>query len=103
MFRLALALTLAVMLIPADKIPDRTNAVQSNAVQVGTFDTLSAAKSVYDDVRGFCQRNQEACATGDALLGQFKDKAYSGLQMIAVYVQDNDAATPDQTITGSLK
>jgi len=101
MFRLALALTLAVMLIPADKIPDRSNAVQSNAVQVGTFDTLSAAKSVYDDVRGFCQRNQEACATGDALLGQFKDKAYSG--MIAVYVQDNDTVTPDQTVTGSLK
>jgi hypothetical protein len=41
----------------------------------GTFETLAAVQTVFADVRGFCDRNAQACLTGAATVDVLRQKA----------------------------
>lgn len=97
MFRLVTALFIAFMLLPSTNTGD-----QRATVEVSTFDGLSAAKSVYDDLSGFCDRNHETCVTGKLLVEQLETKAREGLGTISARLEDEKPANSDTTLTGSI-
>ena len=41
----------------------------------GALETLGAVQTVFNDVRGFCERNPDACATGAATVDVLRQKA----------------------------
>ena len=65
MFRLIIALGVAAVLLPAETI---TKSNTAETAKVSTYDTFSAAQSLYTDVTSFCNRNEEACITGKAIV-----------------------------------
>lgn len=84
MFRLIIALGVATVLLPAETItgkPDTTKKVEN--VEVSTYDTFSAAHSIYSDVTSFCDRNEETCITARALATSAVSKVRSGLNQLA--------------------
>ena len=84
MLRLIIALVACYVLFPT---VEGSNSVQPSEVPtpvvetpaVSTFDTLSAASSVIQDVSDFCERNEEACITGSILISNAHKVAKSTL------------------------
>ena len=97
MFRLAIALFIAVMLLPTDEVGDRTA-----SIEVSTLEGLNAIKSVYDDLSGFCERNYETCVTGNALIGQAETKVRQSLGVLSSSIAENKPAKSDALLTGSI-
>ena len=97
MIRLATALFIAFMLLPSANPGE-----QRATIEVSTFDGLSAAKSVYDDLSGFCDRNHETCVTGKLLLDQLEAKARESLGVLSAKLEDEKPVNSDATLTGSI-
>ena len=74
-------LSLVILLIPAGK--ETSTARQGG---ISTFEVLSATQAVWNDLSAFCERNQEACETGDQLVTRFGDKARNGAKMLYGYL-----------------
>ena len=70
-------LSLLILLIPAGK---ESSAAGRGGVSASEM--LSAGMAVWNDVSGFCDRNREACDTGDRLVARFGDKARHGAKML---------------------
>ncbi len=106
MFRLATALFIAAMLLPNSDLGNRTTIIgagQATTIEVSALDGLSAAKSIYDDLSGFCERNHETCVTGKALIGQLETKAREGLVMLSDGPAEKQPTNPDEILTGSIE
>lgn len=98
-------LTLVVALIPvnpADLSNDERN--------VSTLETIGVAKSFFQDVSGFCERNSQSCASGSIVLSQMGLKAREGARIVYSYfdthVVDENAQTKmfetDKVNVGSI-
>lgn len=99
LIRVAFWLSLVILLIPADAAPEGTT---TTGRQVSTFEAVGAAASTYQDLKGFCGRNPEACDTGRAALDTFSAKARTGLRWVYRQLDgDADLAPPERTVTGS--
>ena len=85
MLRLIMALGVAAMLMPEDVSLNMARGMPEVAqeMQVSTHDTFSAAYSVYEDLAGFCQRNEETCITGKALAARMANQALATLNAIS--------------------
>lgn len=92
MFRLIIALGVAVVLLPAETI---TETKTTNTVKVTTYDTFSAAQSLYSDISTFCERNEETCITGKAIAVSAVNKIRSGINNFA---QEKSAINSSQEI-----
>jgi len=77
-------LSLLILLIPAGK-----EASTAERREISTVEVLSAAQSVWNDFSTFCERNQEACETGDRMLTHFCDKARKGARMLYGYLDES--------------
>ena len=75
MIRMILAAVIAYLLIPEDLTPR----IETGAIEISSEETLSAAQSVLEDVSGFCERNPDACETGNSLFEQIKGSIHSTL------------------------
>ena len=106
MFKLIVALGVAVMLLPEgiaanDEVQTTTG---TEAEVVSTYDTLSAANSLYQDLVSFCDRNEEACLTGKALASNAVIYAQNALAALGEKQQLNSTPkTIDQVLTGSIQ
>lgn len=90
-------LSLLILLIPAGK--EASTAAQGG---VSASEMISAGRAVWHDLSTFCDRNREACQTGDRLAARFEDKARNGAKMLYAYVEAEllqDGA--DDAATGS--
>ena len=54
---------------------------------VSTMETLGAAQTVIHDLTGFCERNPQACNTGNELFAQFGAKARTGARYVSVWFE----------------
>jgi hypothetical protein len=70
-------LSLLILLIPAGK--EAGTAAQGG---VSATEMLSAGRAVWHDLSTFCDRNREACETGDRMAARFRDKARNGAKML---------------------
>ncbi len=105
MFRLIIALGLAAVLLPAETIREKSaNQKTVPTAEITTYDTFSAAHSIYSDISSFCERNVETCITGKALaqsammtvrgtLSKFTDQQDAG----------NSSTEVDQIKTSSIQ
>ena len=57
LLRVAFWLSIVVLFLPAPADPR----ADPNKPQVSTLETLGAAKTAFEDARGFCARKPEAC------------------------------------------
>jgi hypothetical protein len=70
-------LSLLILLIPAG---NETRA--SGRGEISGAEAISAARAVWTDLSSFCERNQEACETGDRLVSLFGAKVRNGARML---------------------
>jgi hypothetical protein len=77
-------LSLLILLIPAGK-----EASTAGHAEISKSEALSSAQAVWNDFSAFCERNQEACETGNQLVARFGDKARNGAKMLYVYLDEN--------------
>ncbi len=63
-----------------------------------TLDTMSAVRTVVSDVRGFCDRNASACATGAATLTVLRQKAVYSAGVVQTWLADGEGAPGTQTL-----
>ncbi|MBL4892770.1 MAG: DUF5330 domain-containing protein [Rhizobiaceae bacterium] len=90
MLRLVFWLCLLIMFIPT-----KNDGTDLSNQQVSTQETLAAANSIYGDFAQFCVRNPQTCDTGRYYVGQFKEKARTGANMIMAYLEEGNQ-TADQ-------
>jgi hypothetical protein len=107
LIRTAIVVTIGIMLIPADPAE---LARTGKASEVSTLGTLVFMKTAWDDARGFCDRNAEACTTAGQFGDLFQAKARTGAKWIYGFLGPSSptpaSARPfpavDATATGSL-
>jgi hypothetical protein len=90
LIRIALFLGLVILFIPADEAETKKLA---NGQSLSLFDTLGFASAAYSDVRGFCERNPQACSTGGILVATFEAKARTGARWVYSYLEPSAAQT----------
>jgi hypothetical protein len=84
LLKTAFWLSLLILLIPVGK--EISAAGQG---EISKVEAISAARAVWNDFSTFCERNQQACETGNRLVARFGDKARSGARMIHEYLDEN--------------
>ncbi len=94
LLRAAFWLSLVVLLIPAD--PSET-ARPGAARSVSTFEAIGAAQSTFEDLRGFCSRNPNACETGKTALDGFGAKARTGARWVYEQLDGRERDTTGST------
>lgn len=57
----------------------------------GVFESFAAMQSVVADIRGFCDRNPQACDTGAATLHVLRQKAVYSAGVVQGWLADGDA------------
>jgi len=62
LLKVAFWLSLVVLLIPADESETRKLA---DGRSISIIEAYGLAQAAYDDAKGFCGRNTDACATGE--------------------------------------
>jgi hypothetical protein len=77
-------LSLLILLVPAGK-----EASTAERREISTGEVVSAAQAVWNDLSEFCERNQEACETGDRLVTRFGDKARNGARILYGFLDEN--------------
>lgn len=94
LLRAAFWLSLVVLLIPADptEAPRR-----GEARSVSTFEAIGAAQSTFEDLRGFCSRNPNACETGKTALDGFGAKARTGARWVYEQLDGRERDTTGST------
>lgn len=97
LLRVAFWLSIVVVLLPAGPKTD------PNAPQVSTFEAIVAAQAAWNDARGFCAREPQACSVGSQAFHVFGQKAQNGAKMLYEFLSAKavpDPANPDMP-TGS--
>jgi len=73
-------------------------------VNVSALDAMSAAKSTVTDMRGFCERQPDACSVGSQTAVAIGHRAQAGAKMIYDYLNEhlgpNDTGTVTNAATG---
>ncbi len=89
--RSAFWLSVVILLLPAEngETNDKLSATQT---KVTAGEALVAAQSTVNDLSGFCQRNQTACATGKAAVDTFIRKAQYGASLLNSWVSGVSSA-----------
>lgn len=87
LLRVAFWLSIVVVLLPSG------TGTQPNAPTVSTFEAIGAAQAALKDVRGFCQREPDACVIGSQALNVFGQKAQNGAKMLYEMLSSNPAET----------
>ena len=90
LLRVAFWLSVVVLLLPAPA----DQRADPNKPQVSTLETLSVAKTAFEDARGFCARKPEACETGSHALQAFGQKAQYGAKILYEFLSDRFADAP---------
>lgn len=75
LLRMAFWLGLILLILPIGTSHDGTR-------QIGAWQALAAAQSVVSDLRGFCQRQPDACALGGEMASNVLDKAQVGAKWL---------------------
>jgi hypothetical protein len=91
LIRAAFWLSVAILFIPGDQ--------SSDAPRVSMVNALVAARATVADLSGFCQRNPDVCVTGGTAVDVFTDKAGNGVRMLYRYLNDDETATGQGTLT----
>jgi len=104
MFKLAIALGVAFALMPENvRFSAENENTTETKIEVSTYDTLNAAHSLYEDIAGFCERNQETCLTGQALAQKITGQARAAInQFAASSSANNNHQIKDDVVTGSI-
>jgi hypothetical protein len=79
LLRCAFWLSLVVLLIPIGETSNENTGANRS---VSTFEAIGAAHSTWQDVRGFCDRNPDTCATGRVFADDFAAKARTGARWV---------------------
>ena len=73
-------------------------------VNVSALEAMSAAKSTVTDMRGFCERQPDACSVGSQTAVAIGHRAQAGAKMIYDYLNEhlgpNDTGTVTNAATG---
>jgi hypothetical protein len=73
-------------------------------VNVNAIDAMSAAKATVTDMRGFCERQPDACSVGSQTAVAIGHRAQAGAKMIYDYLNEhlgpNDTGTVTNAATG---
>ena len=111
MFRLVIAICIAVLLMPVDpdgvQLQETSTSDATTSQEVSSLDVLSAAQSIYSDVSTFCHRNEETCETAKAF-------AKKSIVVLASFISDlksnsahggkpEPAVAVDRVTTASVK
>ena len=79
MQRLILAAIVAYLLLPEEFAP-QLSADRQDTTPVSTVDAVGAAQDVLNDLSNFCERNTDACQTGQAIVSGARQKVLEGLE-----------------------
>jgi Family of unknown function (DUF5330) len=88
LLRLAFWLSLIITLLPI------TPSQQKSTSQVAATDALAAVIASISDIRQFCGRQPDACATGSQAIGQFGDKAQTGAKLLYRLLHEQASTVP---------
>jgi len=98
LFKAAFWLTIVLLLLPADPQNGQP------APRVGLFEALAAAQSAVQDISQICQRQPEACQTGNNALHLLGDKLRYGTELVYKYLDrpaaDTEAKPTDASSSG---
>jgi hypothetical protein len=86
LIRTAFWLTLILLVLPIDREE------AGIAGGPGALETLSAMQTVVSDMRGFCDRNPGACATGSATVDVLRQKAVYSAGVVQGWLADGGSA-----------
>ena len=87
LIRTAFWLTLILLVLPIDR--DEAGIAEGP----GTLETLAAVQTVVSDMRGFCERNPGACATGAATVDVLRQKAVYSAGVVQGWLSDDAPGT----------
>lgn len=87
LFRLAFWLGLVLLLLPF-------GLKGSDGRDVSVFDAFGAAQALVTDLRGFCDRQPQACAVGGQMAGHLAEKAQVGARWVYETIGRHEGAPP---------
>src|SRR5579863_4882174 len=93
-FLLRMAFWLGVVLV---LLPTGAAQRSPSSSEINASEAISAASATVGDMRGFCQRQPEACTVGSQVASAIGYKAQAGAKML--YEVLNDAMAPHETGT----
>src|SRR5262249_56625918 len=70
--------------------------------QFGAFDAMSAAKAAVSDIRGFCDRQPDACSVGSQAAAVIGQRAQAGAKMLYEFLNEQFGPGSVAT-TGAVK
>ena len=70
-------------------------------VNVSAIDAMSAAKSTVTDMRGFCERQPDACSVGSQTAVAIGHRAQAGAKMIYDYLNEHLGPNDTGTVTNA--
>ena len=96
LFRIAFWLGLVLLVLPVDR--------QAAGIEdgPGALETLFALQTTVQDMRGFCTRNPDACATGAETLEVMRQKAVYSAGLVQAWLASPDAAAPAAPLPAAL-
>ncbi len=68
--------------------------------QVGTMEAFSAARAAISDMRGFCERQPDACVVGSQAATTIGYRVQAGAKMLYEFL--NEQLGPNDTATGTV-
>ena len=87
LFRLAFGVGLVLLLLPF-------GLQGSDGRDVSVFDAFGAAQALVADLRGFCDRQPQACAVGGQMAGHLVEKAQVGARWVYESIGHHEGAPP---------
>ncbi|QRG06366.1 DUF5330 domain-containing protein [Xanthobacter dioxanivorans] len=93
LFRLAFWIGLVLLLLPL-------GLKGSDGQAVSVFDALGAAQSVVADMRGFCERQPQACAVGGQMATHLAEKAQVGAKWLYQALGSTERENPPAGVPG---
>ena len=82
-------------------LPTTPSQQKTSTPQIGATDALSAVIAAVSDIRLFCVRQPDACATGSQAIVQFGQKAQAGAKLLHQFL--NERIAVDQTAVSTVK
>lgn len=98
LLRVAFWLSLVILFIPADP---QVAAQGNDGRDVSTLEAIGAANSTWQDVKGFCTRNPDACGIGRMALDTFSAKARTGARWVYEKLEGPDEVGRAPVTTGT--
>lgn len=72
-------------------------------INVSAIEAMSAAKSTVTDMRGFCERQPDACAVGSQTAVAIGHRAQAGAKMLYDYLNEHLGPSDTGTVTATGK